>query len=162
KACPRARPEGGRRRKSLAARPPPTPGGVVLRLVHRVARVAILLPSRAWMRQDWGRLRSRAGSPGRRSLPQISTITGARAARPFFHGRTDRPLKNLRWERFCQAYVRGETAGNGQASYRAAGFRTNLRSADVSARRLLKKQSIRSRIGALQAKADAGDTAGAA
>ena len=61
------------------------------------------------------------------------------------------PLKNLRWERFCQAFVRGETAGNGNASYRAAGFRANPRNAGSSAGDLLKRPEVRARIAELQA-----------
>jgi len=62
------------------------------------------------------------------------------------------PLQNLRWERFCQAYVHGETSGNATASYIAAGFAAD--GTDVSRRvgayRLLHKPAIRARIAELE------------
>ena len=63
------------------------------------------------------------------------------------------PLQNVRWEKFCHAYVRGPTAGNATASYLAAGFAADgtQGSAHVGAHRLLNKPVIRTRIGELQA-----------
>jgi phage terminase small subunit len=62
------------------------------------------------------------------------------------------PLQNLRWERFCQAYVHGETSGNATASYVAAGFAAD--GTDVSRRvgayRLLHKPPVRARIAELE------------
>jgi phage terminase small subunit len=62
------------------------------------------------------------------------------------------PLQNLRWERFCQAYVHGETSGNATASYVAAGL--GAEGTDVSRRvgahRLLNKPPVRARIAELQ------------
>jgi len=56
-------------------------------------------------------------------------------------------LSNLRWEKFCQAYVRGETAGNGEASYLVAGYgSTNVNSAHVKAYALLKRPEVKQRV----------------
>lgn len=60
-------------------------------------------------------------------------------------------LANPRHEAFCQAYVRGKTAGNATASYIAAGFGSKGRAAGVSASKLLKQAGIASRIGEIQA-----------
>jgi phage terminase small subunit len=71
-------------------------------------------------------------------------------------------LKNDNWEKFCQAYVCGATAGNGRASYRAAGYQATPESASVKAHGLLKKPEVRGRIAELQselAKDDGGRTA---
>jgi len=62
------------------------------------------------------------------------------------------PLLNTRWEKFCQAYVRGPTAGNASASYAAAGFPgEGTATARSGAHRLLHKPSVRARIEELQA-----------
>jgi phage terminase small subunit len=60
------------------------------------------------------------------------------------------PLQNLRWERFCQAYVYGETCGNAAASYVAAGFDGTEAAQRVAAHRLLNKPVIRTRIAELE------------
>jgi phage terminase small subunit len=63
------------------------------------------------------------------------------------------PLQNVRWEKFCQAYVRGPAAGNATASYVAAGFAEEATQASMRAAscRLLNKPIIRTRISELQA-----------
>jgi phage terminase small subunit len=63
------------------------------------------------------------------------------------------PLQNVRWERFCQAYVRGPTAGNATACYVAAGFAEDATQASARAAscRLLNKPIIRARLAELQA-----------
>src|SRR5215470_9197279 len=61
------------------------------------------------------------------------------------------PLKNPRWEKFCQAYVRGETGGNGAASYLAAGYRVDPKYAARNAVTMLKRPEVRARIAWLQA-----------
>ena len=63
------------------------------------------------------------------------------------------PLQNVRWEKFCQAYVRGATAGNATACYVAAGFAEDATqaSARAAACRLLNKPIIRARFAELQA-----------
>jgi len=63
------------------------------------------------------------------------------------------PLQNVRWEKFCQAYVRGPAAGNATACYVAAGFAEDATqaSARAAACRLLNKPIVRARIGELQA-----------
>jgi hypothetical protein len=62
------------------------------------------------------------------------------------------PLQNPRWEKFCQAYVEGPTAGNATASYAAAGFSgENTPTARSGAFRLLHKPVIQTRVGELQA-----------
>jgi hypothetical protein len=59
-------------------------------------------------------------------------------------------LSNPRWEKFCQTYVRGKTAGDGTESYLAAGFKCSRKAAGVAASRLLKNASIKQRIAELQ------------
>lgn len=59
-------------------------------------------------------------------------------------------LKNPKHERFAQAYVRGETAGNGAASYLAAGYDCTPAAASVAATRLLKAAKVISRVAELQ------------
>jgi phage terminase small subunit len=56
-------------------------------------------------------------------------------------------LENPRWEKFCEAYVRGETAGNAAASYEAAGFKGDRR----DAAKLRQRSDISRRIDELQA-----------
>ena len=60
-------------------------------------------------------------------------------------------LKNPQWEAFCRAFVRGATAGNGSASYLAAGYRCGANAAGVAASRLLKNPNIVQRVSELQA-----------
>jgi phage terminase small subunit len=60
-------------------------------------------------------------------------------------------LTNLRWEKFCLAYVYGPTAGNGRASYRAAGYNATPHSASAEAHHLMKKPEVQTRIAELQA-----------
>jgi phage terminase small subunit len=60
------------------------------------------------------------------------------------------PLSNPRWERFCQAYVRGETAGNATASYLAAGFRIEPEWASSNAFKVMQIPAVRARIAQLQ------------
>ena len=63
-------------------------------------------------------------------------------------------LSNVRWEKFCQAYVRGETAGNGKASYLVAGYgSTNVNSAHVKAYALLKRPEVKQRVTELRQEA---------
>jgi len=63
-------------------------------------------------------------------------------------------LANPRWEKFCQAYVRGDTAGNGKASYLAAGYgSSNINSAHVKAYALLKRPEVQQRLGELRQEA---------
>jgi uncharacterized small protein (DUF1192 family) len=57
------------------------------------------------------------------------------------------PLNNPRWEKFCQAYVLGEAAGNAAGSYRAAGYSG---ATPRNALRLLNNPAIRARIATLQ------------
>src|SRR5262245_23073386 len=52
-------------------------------------------------------------------------------------------LQNVRWERFCQAFVRGPTAGNAVASYRVAGFKSPDASPPY---KLRKRPVVRARI----------------
>ena len=59
------------------------------------------------------------------------------------------PLKNPRWEKFCQLYVQGDTAGSAAASYRAAGFRAGTW-LHTNASKLLNKPAVRARIAELQ------------
>lgn len=59
-------------------------------------------------------------------------------------------LSNPKHEAFCQAYVRGQHAGNGTAAYVKA-FKCAPKTAGVNACKLLKKTSITSRIAELQA-----------
>jgi hypothetical protein len=62
------------------------------------------------------------------------------------------PLLNPRWEKFCQAYVSGPTAGNATASYVEAGFAgEGTQTARSGAFRLLNKDIIRKRVGEIQA-----------
>jgi phage terminase small subunit len=63
---------------------------------------------------------------------------------------TGLPLKNPRWEKFCQRYVRGETAGNATASYLAAGFTSSRANAKVHASRLMRTPAVPARIAELQ------------
>jgi hypothetical protein len=66
------------------------------------------------------------------------------------------PLSNLRWEKFCQAFVHGPTAGNAAASYAAAGFAgAGTPTAKSGAFRLLQSPVIRGRVAELQAEAAA-------
>jgi hypothetical protein len=58
------------------------------------------------------------------------------------------PLSNPRWEKFCQCYVQGETAGNAAASCRAAGFRGPW--VGTNTKRLLAQPMVRARIAELQ------------
>ena len=58
------------------------------------------------------------------------------------------PLSNPRWEKFCQCYVQGETAGNAAGSYRAAGFPSPW--VGNNATKLLAKPVVRARIAELQ------------
>ena len=57
------------------------------------------------------------------------------------------PLNNPRWEKFCQAYVQGESAGNAAGAYRAAGYSS---ATPRNALRLLNHPVIRARIATLQ------------
>jgi phage terminase small subunit len=57
------------------------------------------------------------------------------------------PLDNPRWEKFCQAYVQGESAGNAAGAYRAAGYSG---ATPRNALRLLNHPKIRARIAMLQ------------
>jgi phage terminase small subunit len=59
------------------------------------------------------------------------------------------PLKNPRWEKFCQLYVKGETAGSAAASYRAAGFNAGTW-LHTNASKFLAKPVVRERIAELQ------------
>jgi terminase small subunit-like protein len=62
------------------------------------------------------------------------------------------PLQNLRWEKFCQSYVRGPIAGNATACYVAAGFAgEGSQTARSGAHRLLHKDVVQARIAELQA-----------
>jgi len=60
------------------------------------------------------------------------------------------PLKNPRWEKFCQLYVRGATAGNATASYVAAGFNSSRANARGKAKLLMRQARIRARIAEFQ------------
>lgn len=60
-------------------------------------------------------------------------------------------LENLRWEKFCLAYVYGPTAGNARASYRAAGYNATPHSASAEAHHLMKKPEVQTRLAELQA-----------
>jgi hypothetical protein len=55
-------------------------------------------------------------------------------------------LSNPKWEKFCQAYVRGETAGNASKSYEAAGFKSSRQHAN----KLLHRRDISLRVANLQ------------
>lgn len=62
-------------------------------------------------------------------------------------------LENLDWERFCQAYLHGDTANNATRSY-ALVYRTeNLDSARAAAARLRQSEPVASRIAELLAEA---------
>jgi phage terminase small subunit len=67
-------------------------------------------------------------------------------------------LENPRWEKFCEAYVRGETAGNAAASYEAAGFKGDRR----DAAKLRQRSDISRRIDELQAELSGIETAATA
>lgn len=68
-------------------------------------------------------------------------------------------LKNPKWERFCQAYVAGETAGNAGRSYaRAFGKTEASRSSEVLGSRLRGKDLIACRIGELTERARANES----
>lgn len=60
-------------------------------------------------------------------------------------------LTNPRHEAFCQAYIRGKTAGKGMDSYLAAGFTCTRKAAAVAANRMLRNANICSRLAELQA-----------
>ncbi len=55
-------------------------------------------------------------------------------------------LENPRWEKFCQAYVRGETVGNAAASYEAVYGKADRHAAS----RLQRRDNIAQRIAELQ------------
>lgn len=59
-------------------------------------------------------------------------------------------LPNPRHEGFCQAYIRGEHAGNGSAAYKLAFGTKSAKAAGVGASKLLKKAIIRQRLNELQ------------
>ena len=62
------------------------------------------------------------------------------------------PLQNMRWEKFCQAYVSGPNAGNATAAYVAAGFAgEGTQTARSGAHRLLHNRVVGMRIAELQA-----------
>jgi len=60
------------------------------------------------------------------------------------------PLTNPRWEKFCQLYLRGETAGNATASYLAAGFNSRRPNAKAHAAILMRNPIMRARIAELR------------
>lgn len=60
-------------------------------------------------------------------------------------------LRNPKWEKFAQAYVRGETAGDRVGSYKAAGYKGDHR--DVH--KVLNKPEVAARIAELQEQLDA-------
>jgi len=64
------------------------------------------------------------------------------------------PLQNVRWEKFCQAYVQGPTAGNATASFVAAGFGGDgTQVSRTGAYKHMNKPPVRARIAELQADA---------
>lgn len=57
-------------------------------------------------------------------------------------------LSNPKHEAFCQAYVKGETAGNATGSYKRAGFKGDRRKAS----RTLQREDVRGRIAEIVAR----------